>query len=256
MGVFEQNVLLSPLSSPPQALWFYVAARCCAESEFADIKCDGISLAHSLHFRNDFKGHRKLWTLEEAVIFYPHWIIWFSFPWFARILSSNSFPLQVVLFSHSCPWALSLFSAHRGVTGKLLNSLWSWCAWLELASAQRAKIQLPCRSVGVSTHLLGDGVNHSEKPLWQMVPAGSCMENVVLKWTSSLLLPKVSKFPGVSLQPLLWNPFTFTPKRDYLQGKHWWFLCGLLQYYHAGIEGGGCFWLEPYFNTIKMWCRN
>lgn len=60
MGVFEQNVLLSSLSSPPQALGFYVAVRCCPESEFADIKCGGISLAHSLHFRGDFKGHRKL----------------------------------------------------------------------------------------------------------------------------------------------------------------------------------------------------
>lgn len=41
-----------------------VAVRCCPESQFAGIRCERVCLAHSLS-----SGHRKLSTLEEAVIF-------------------------------------------------------------------------------------------------------------------------------------------------------------------------------------------
>lgn len=171
-------------------LVLYVAVRFCPGSEFAPIKCEGVSLAPSLSsLQKWLLGTQKaLNSRGSRYILSPvNHLIFFSptyhncRDYLLQFLSSAGGPLQpwLSLFRHSFSWAQSLFSACPRVMGKVLNSQWSWCAWLELAAARHAKIQLTWWWVDVSTHFPEDGAARSEKPLWQMVAAGWCMENVV-----------------------------------------------------------------------------
>lgn len=111
----KRAAVISLLS--PTGPWCFMLQREAVQSQnllISSVK-EYVWLTACLLFRNDFKGHRKLLTVEEAVIFYSQWIIWFSFPQLAMlagVLSSNSFPLRVVLFSCDCPCSATASPEH------------------------------------------------------------------------------------------------------------------------------------------------